>query len=298
MILSSPNPLYIGRFAPSPTGPLHLGSLYTALASFLDARHHGGRWLLRIDDLDTPRNVDGAADAILHCLHDFGLDWDSEIDFQSRHVDEYTDQLHALFKAGNLYACRCSRKDLIGHALYPGYCRDAAYADDNRSALRVRTDMRRIAFHDGLQGHIDQNLSMEHGDFVVRRRDGIVAYQFAVVLDDRRQAVNHVVRGTDLLDSTPKQIYLQQLLDYPAPAYLHLPVIVDSKGQKLSKQTLAAPVDNRNSEQTLWQLLELLRQNPPAELQGAPVAEQLRWAVTHWQPQALKKIRAIESPIH
>jgi len=205
--------------------------------------------------------------------------------------------LHSLFQAGSLYACRCSRKDLAGHAIYPGRCRDAGHADDDHSALRVKTDERLLVFDDGLQGRISQNLGLEHGDFVVRRRGGIVAYQFAVVLDDQRHAVNHVVRGADLLDSTPKQIYLQRLLDYPTPDYLHLPVIIDTNGQKLSKQTLAAPVDTRYPEPILWQLLNLLQQNPPAELRGAPVAEQLQWAIAHWQPQALKKIRAIQPPI-
>lgn len=254
--------------------------------------------MLRIDDLDTPRNVNGAANAILACLRRFGLTWDGEVDYQSAHLAEYRRILQRLFDTDTLYACRCSRKDLQGLGVYPGRCRALNHPNDAQGALRVRTDDRQIEFNDGLQGHISQNLASEHGDFVVRRRDGIIAYQFAVVVDDSRQGVNHVVRGVDLLDSTPKQLYLQRLLGYPSPAYLHLPVIVDGNGQKLSKQTLAAPVDTQQPEATLWRLLNLLAQNPPAALQRAPVTEQLQWAIAHWRPQALKKIRAIQAPIH
>lgn len=294
LILSIVTFPYIGRFAPSPTGPLHLGSLYTALASFLDARRQNGLWLLRIDDLDTPRNVKGASDAILRCLEAFRLHWDRDCDFQSRHLEQYQDYLDQLRAQGRLFACRCTRKQLTTAAIYPGTCRDQAYPTDEMASLRVLSDNRQIDFHDALQGDFSQNLAGQHGDFILRRRDGIIAYQFAVVVDDQRQGINHVVRGNDLLDSTPKQIYLQQLLGLPRPAYLHLPVIVGSDGCKLSKQTFAAPVDSQRPTQTLFQLLQLLQQQPPPPLRQAGIDELLQWAINHWQPQALRKMSRIE----
>ncbi|WP_330165402.1 tRNA glutamyl-Q(34) synthetase GluQRS [Methylomonas sp. LL1] len=288
----------MGRFAPSPTGPLHLGSLYTALASYLDARRHNGLWLLRIDDLDTPRNADGASDAILRCLERFGLHWDGNVYFQIQHLEHYQQILATLQHQQWLYACRCSRKTLANTPIYPGYCREAGFVDDESSALRLKTQDRQIEFDDALQGFISQNLIREHGDFIVRRKDRIIAYQFAVVIDDYNQRINHVVRGADLLDSTAKQLYLQQLLGYPMPRYTHLPLIVDQQGNKLSKQTLAAPADDSHPESTMFLLLRLLRQNPPAELANAPAELQLQWAIAHWKPLALKKIRAIQPPIH
>ncbi|WP_332095599.1 tRNA glutamyl-Q(34) synthetase GluQRS [Methylomonas rhizoryzae] len=284
----------MGRFAPSPTGPLHLGSLYTALAGFLDARHHGGQWLLRIDDLDTPRNISGAADDILRCLQRFGLQWDGEVYYQSRHVDAYQRELTGLARHGLLYACRCSRKDLAEHAVYPGYCRDLGLPLEPGTTWRLKTRDRLIAFEDAIQGHFEQNVGLEHGDFVVRRKDDIVAYQCAVVVDDYLQGISHVVRGADLLESTIKQRYLQTLLGYPQPHYRHLPVIVDAQGQKLSKQTLATPVDERNPRQTLFLLLQLLRQDPPSGLNEATLADQLEWAIVHWQPNRLSGLRAVQ----
>ncbi|WP_337998546.1 tRNA glutamyl-Q(34) synthetase GluQRS [Methylomonas methanica] len=283
----------MGRFAPSPTGPLHLGSLYTALASYLDARRHRGQWLLRIDDLDTPRNVSGATDAILRCLNRFDLHWDGNVYYQSRQSDSYAETLERLRQQRWLYACRCSRKALAGTPVYPGRCRDAGFPIDAASAWRLSVSDLSIRFQDALQGWIDENPALEHGDFIVRRKDGIVAYQFAVVIDDFRQQVNHVVRGVDLLDSTSKQRYLQNLLGYPEPHYMHLPVIVDSDGNKLSKQTLAAPVDDAQPSATLFSLLQLLRQNPPLILRKATVSEQLDWAIAHWNPRTLEKTRII-----
>lgn len=284
---------YVGRFAPSPTGPLHLGSLYTALASFIDARYHNGQWRLRIDDLDTPRNVQGASDAILRCLEQFELYWDGEVYYQSQHVSRYHALLHDLIHAGQIYACRCSRKQLAQQLIYPGNCREAHFPDNEQAALRVKINAQPIDFEDDCQGKISQKLTEEQGDFIVRRRDQIIAYQFAVVVDDHDQGVNHVVRGVDLLDSTAKQIHLHQQLGFKLPNYLHLPILVDAQGQKLSKQTLAAPVDTQNPSLTLWRLLKMLRQNPPENLRKMAINEQLQWAIGHWQPHALKKIRAI-----
>lgn len=253
---------------------------------------------MRIDDLDTPRNVDGALDAILHCLQRFGLHWDGEVYYQSQQLDAYQQILSELRQQQWLYACHCSRKTLGHAAVYPGHCRDAGFSFDEPSAWRLKTLDLQIEFDDALQGKVSQNLAREHGDFIVRRKDDIIAYQFAVVIDDYLQQINHVVRGVDLLDSTPKQIYQQQLLAYPQPHYMHLPLIVDAEGNKLSKQTLAAPVDDANPASTLFLLLQLLQQNPPFSLKNASISAQLDWAISHWQPLALKKMRAIQPPIH
>jgi glutamyl-Q tRNA(Asp) synthetase len=282
----------IGRFAPSPTGPLHLGSLYTALASFLQTRSQQGLWLLRIDDLDTPRNVKGAADAILTALDTLGLHWDGSVDYQSRHIDTYHDRLQQLAKNQQIYPCICSRKTLT-EDIYPGVCRHRQLPPDEPYALRIKSDPRTISFLDELQGLISHNPAQEHGDFILKRKDQIIAYQFAVVIDDDRQQVNHVVRGIDLLGVTPRQIYLQQLLGLPTPVYMHLPVIVDSHGYKLSKQTKAAVADLTAPHSVMFTLLNLLRQNPPDELQYASTAEQLDWAIAHWNPAALKNLQTI-----
>ncbi len=292
------NPHTIGRFAPSPTGPLHLGSLYTALASFLQARSQQGRWLLRIDDLDTPRNIKGATDAILKTLEAFGLLWDDEVYYQSRHIDVYNGVISDLQRSGLIYPCTCSRKTLAtdgGTDIYPGICRDRQAPPDEPHALRVKVDNRSIAFQDELQGLISHKLAEQDGDFIVKRKDNIIAYQFAVVIDDDLQHVNHIVRGYDLLDETPKQIYLQQLLGLSAPRYMHVPVIVDEQGYKLSKQTQATAVDLKAPQRVIFELLRLLKQNPPVELQQAPAADLLDWAIEHWNADLLKNAHAMSA---
>ncbi|WP_366945061.1 tRNA glutamyl-Q(34) synthetase GluQRS [Methylobacter sp.] len=290
----------MGRFAPSPTGPLHLGSLYTALAGFLQARSQQGLWLLRIDDLDTPRNVKGSADILLKTLEAFGLHWDGEVYYQSRHLDVYNDVINDLQKNQLIYPCTCSRKTLTASDrgqsqpdIYPGICRDRQTLPDGPHALRIKTDNRIITFQDELQGLISHNLATQDGDFIVKRKDRIIAYQFAVVIDDDLQHVNHIVRGFDLLDATPKQIYLQQLLGLVTPRYMHVPVIVDQQGYKLSKQTQAMAVDLTSPDRVIFELLVLLKQNPPVELQEAPVTELLGWAVEHWNPVLLKNAHAV-----
>jgi glutamyl-Q tRNA(Asp) synthetase len=254
--------------------------------------------LLRIDDLDTPRNVSGARENILRCLDRFGLNWDREVFMQSHQLSRYESALSYLEQNQWLYGCRCSRKHLENTAIYPGHCRDAQLAIDSSTALRVKSQDLTIEFDDFLTGKVCHNLANQDGDFIIRRRDQIIAYQFAVVVDDFQQGVTHVVRGADLRDSTPKQIYLQQLLGYPTPAYMHLPIVVDQNGAKLSKQTLAVPVNEENPSRTLFLLLQLLQQNPPATLANSDIQTLLNWAIAHWQPLALKKVRAIQPPIH
>ncbi len=292
------SPPYIGRFAPSPTGPLHLGSLYTALASYLDARSQQGQWLLRIDDLDHFRIIPEATDQILTVLDKLGLHWDGEIYYQSRHIEHYQAILEQLQKQDRLYPCTCTRKKLAELGpVYPGTCRRQAAASGTAFALRLKTDAAAIHFTDRLQGVIQQNLAQSCGDFIIKRKDGVIAYQLAVVVDEQQQNISHVVRGLDLLDSTPRQIYLQQCLGLPQPDYMHIPVIVDQHGVKLSKQTQAKAVSAQQPGQTLWLLLELLQQQPPEAIKPAPPPEILRWAIEHWRPEKLKKIRAIEQRI-
>ncbi len=282
---------YIGRFAPSPTGPLHYGSLYTALASFLEARSQQGSWLLRIDDLDTPRNRPGSVDSILKTLDAFGLHWDDSVAYQSQYLDVYHEVLDQLVENKLIYFCTCSRKALT--EIYSGVCRGKETPPKSPHSYRIRTDNRNISFKDELQGLISHNLAKQHGDFILKRKDQIIAYQFAVVIDDHRQNINHVVRGYDLLNSTPRQIYLQQILGLVTPNYMHVPVIIDEQGYKLSKQTRATAVDIKKPEAAIFELLTLLKQNPPRELQYAPSTELLSWAIEHWNPGVLKNCRAI-----
>lgn len=284
---------------------MHLGSLYAALASFLDARSHQGQWLLRIDDLDTPRNVKGAADNILKTLETFGLTWDSSVAYQSQCLDVYSDTLATLTKSQLIYPCVCSRKTLATPRteaarpdVYPGTCRDRKTPPDSPYSLRIKTDQRVISFQDALQGLISHRLAEQDGDFVIKRKDQVFAYQFAVVIDDHLQQINHVVRGVDLLEATPKQIYLQQILNLVTPEYLHVPIIIDQQGYKLSKQTLATAVDIRTPQAVIFELLVLLKQNPPQALANATVDELLDWAIEHWNPAPLKNSRAISQRIY
>ncbi len=307
---------YRGRFAPSPTGPLHFGSLVAAVASFLDARHRGGAWLVRMEDLDGPRCVPGAAADILRTLECFGLQWDGAILYQSRRTEAYAEALHQLRERGAAYPCACTRREIADSALhgvdgliYPGTCRNGIPSGHELPgqgaartyAWRVRTDRAVqagtepgvVAFDDEVQGRIVQHLEREIGDFVVRRADGLYAYQLAVVVDDAFQGVTHVVRGADLLASTPRQIYLQRLLGLPTPHYMHVPVAVDERGEKLGKQTLAAPVERTRPQETLWRVLSFLRQSPPAELRAERVASMLNWAAAHWDSGTLRGLRSL-----
>jgi len=257
--------------------------------------------LLRIDDLDTPRNVKGAASDILKTLETFALFWDHSVAYQSQYLDVYDDILNTLTKAQLAYPCICSRKTLEAATtsatslpdVYPGFCRNRKTLPDSPYALRIKTDQRIISFHDRLQGFISNNLAKQHGDFIIKRKDRIIAYQFAVVIDDSLQQINHVVRGVDLLESTPRQIFLQQILGIATPNYMHVPVIIDREGYKLSKQTLATAVDIKKPQTVIFQLLVLLEQHPPQELANAPLEEMLAWAIAHWNPAPLQYSRTI-----
>lgn len=278
-----------GRFAPSPTGPLHFGSLVAALGSFLEARRRGGEWLVRIEDVDAPRTAPGATTAILRALERYGLHWDGPVVRQSQRAVHYQTALESLRDVGWVYPCTCSRQMLAscprgrdGAPIYPGTCRAGPRPLDRLPALRVRVTDAPLTFQDAVQGECRQRLERAVGDFVLRRADGVFAYQLAVVVDDAAQGVTHVVRGADLLDSTPRQIYLQRLLGLSTPDYAHLPVVVDARGDKLSKQTGARPLDERWAGPTLTAALRFLGQRPPPELAGEPVAAIIAWAVAHW----------------
>ncbi len=294
---------YRGRFAPSPTGPLHFGSLVAATGSFLDARHQQGEWLLRIEDLDPPREIPGASDSIIRTLEQFGMTWDGPISYQSQRSHLYDEALGQLKQQGYLYDCGCSRKEIADTAVvsetglvYPGTCRNGLAPGRNPRSVRVRADPLVCSVRDRLQAPLQQQLASEVGDFIVRRADQLFSYQIAVVVDDAEQQISHVVRGADLLDSTPRQIYLQQLLGLPTPAYLHLPVAVDSQLAKLSKQTFARPVmpDERNS--AVINALRFLRQPLPDSVHDASVEELWQWAIDHWDVTALPACRVLASP--
>lgn len=289
VLLVDPPPLR-GRFAPSPTGPLHFGSLIAALGSFLAARSRGGEWLVRIEDVDTPRTVPGAADAILRSLEHCGLTWDGPVSHQSRRLDHYQAALERLLGAGLAYPCSCTRRELAGgmracdgSPIYPGYCRAGVRHPARPHAIRLRVPNAELTFQDAIQGRYRQNLGREVGDFVIRRADGRFAYQLAVVVDDAAQGITQIVRGADLLDSTLRQIHLQGLLAVPTPHYGHLPLAIDEHGAKLSKQNHAPPLDDRVPGPALWAALRFLGQHPPAALAAAPAAEILQWALAHWR---------------
>jgi glutamyl-Q tRNA(Asp) synthetase len=277
---------YIGRYAPSPTGPLHFGSLVAALASWLDCRQAEGRWLLRMEDLDQPRVMPGAADTILRQLEDFGLHWDGEVVFQSRRTALYEAALERL--QDKVYSCTCTRRELDDSALaidgarvYPGICRNGA-SGSRAPATRVRTTAERIDFIDRVQGPQSQCLERDIGDFVLRRADGQFSYQLAVVVDDAAQGVTDVVRGADLLQSTVRQIWLQRLLKLPTPRYLHVPVVVNERGEKLSKQTHAP--DARRED--IPAALRFLGLEAPSDV--APAAL-LSWARGAWSVARLPR---------
>lgn len=289
---------YRGRFAPSPTGPLHLGSLVAAVGSYLEARTHGGEWLVRMEDIDRPRVVRGAADEILRTLEACAMEWSGPVVYQSNRTEAYHCALHALRQDAKLYPCACSRREIadtgvagIEGYVYPGTCRDGLPAGRSARAWRVSTRGARVGFEDAIQGRLEHDLEKQIGDFVLYRADQIYAYQLAVVVDDAEQGMTHVVRGADLLDSTPRQIYLQQLLELPPVRYAHLPVAVDARGEKLSKQTLANPIDNRNAGSEVVGALRFLGHAAPVDLAGATLGEIWDWALENWRLENVPRVR-------
>jgi len=298
----------IGRYAPSPTGPLHFGSLVAAVASYMQARSQGHAWYVRIEDLDPPREVPGAADTILWQLEAFGLRWDGTVLYQSERTDAYVDAVDRLKRLGLAFDCGCTRREArtgsrgLEGPIYPGTCRNGLAPGRAPRSVRLRVPAGERTVMDGLQGRIGQDLSRDVGDFVLRRADGLHAYQLAVVVDDASQGVTEVVRGADLLDSTLRQVYLQQCLGLPTPSYVHLPVMVDQHGDKLSKSSGAGAIDADRPVIELVRAFRALGLRPPPVLNGATVEEAIGWACESWtldrvprgRSQPLKSLSATE----
>jgi glutamyl-Q tRNA(Asp) synthetase len=292
--------IYRGRFAPSPTGPLHFGSLVAAVASFLEARTAGGEWLVRIEDLDTPRVVPGSADAILHALEVLHFEWDGEILFQSTRNDAYAHALERLVREGRAYPCSCSRSEIEAaqtttrpegdEARYPGWCRTGIRVPGRDLAFRFRIHDGAVQFRDKLQGPITIDLTTDC-DFVIKRRDGLFAYQLAVVVDDAEQGITHVVRGVDLLHSTARQIQLQRTLGFREPEYAHVPLVIDENKMKLSKSAGSGALDLSRPSDQLWRALRFLRQSPPLELRLSGLSTLWQWAIQNWRVQSLNGLR-------
>jgi glutamyl-Q tRNA(Asp) synthetase len=298
---------YRGRFAPSPSGPLHFGSLVAAVGSFLEARTRGGEWLVRIEDIDPPRCRPGADDQILRALERLGLTWDGPILYQSTRRDAYVEAFEQLRAAERLRPCRCSRAQLAalpsnlsrspGEELrHPPECVAGSHRAATTPAWRLRVPDLEFEFVDRVQGPQIQNAARSGGDFVVRRRDGGFAYQLAVVVDDAAQGVTDVVRGADLLESTVRQILMQRSLRLPGVTYMHLPLAVDASGAKLSKSGVAPDTGNAVPTQLVVAVLEFLRQAPPPELRRAPLEEVWAWARQQWQPSRFSGMRSGAAP--
>ncbi len=294
---------YRGRFAPSPTGPLHFGSLVAAIGSYLDAKQQHGKWLVRIEDLDTPRTVNGASDNILRTLEAYGLQWDETVIYQSERNDFYQAAFDRLHTSHLLYPCVCSRKEIADSTLqhgeepiYPGTCRNGLALSKAVRGWRIRVNNACIRFSDQLHGIIVQDLASKVGDFVLLRADHVFAYQLAVVVDDHAQGITHVVRGADLLLSTTRQIYLQQQLGFATPSYMHLPVAVNAQGEKLSKQTQAPAVERTNVAETFFAALVFLQQQPPPELRNQNVEQIKNWAIHNWRADRLSSSSSLRPP--
>lgn len=291
--------LSIGRFAPSPSGPLHFGSLLAAVASFMQVKHQGGKWLVRIEDIDPPREVAGASDTILQQLEQHGLYWDDNIIYQSNQLARYIEILTDLKTQQLTYHCECARHRLnLLNGIYDAKCHKLYLTDKNTSvrisisdtlkALGQEHD--RINFCDTVMGDYTQSLIQDVGDFVLRRRDGLISYQLAVVIDDHLQGITEIIRGADLIDSTPRQILLQQCLGYKTPTYGHIPVAKNNYGQKLSKQHHAKQLPQTNEHKQLWLALDWLQQSPPQELRDSCVDDIISWGIKHWDINKIPKI--------
>ena len=276
-----PASAYRGRFAPSPTGDLHFGSLVAAVGSYLQARSQGGKWLIRIEDIDPPREVEGSSKRLITDLKDFGLISDEPVVFQSDRLAEYQHALDQLLYTNKAFHCGCSRRHLPESGIYPGTCSNGIPPDRTARSIRLRTQKAEITLNDRVQGEFRQNLGSEVGDFIIRRGDGLTAYQLATVVDDEWQGITEIVRGADLLDSTPRQIFLQQQLGYSTPSYAHLPVVLGENGNKLSKRTEADPVSGDNRGETLAACLKFLGHNLPEDIRD--VENILAWGTENWQ---------------
>jgi glutamyl-Q tRNA(Asp) synthetase len=287
--MAAPHTPYRGRFAPTPSGPLHFGSLVAALGSYLEARSRGGEWRVRIDDLDRPRVVPGATDAILRCLERLGFEWDGPVVLQSQHMAAYHAALHALRQAKAVYPCGCSRSEVEAHAvrgkegpIYPGTCRSGLAKDRRARAWRMRVDEHVVAFEDGLLGPQRIDLRCETGDFVVYRADQVYAFHLASAVDEAQLGITDVVRGADLLESSARQLYVIRTLHLHAPRYVHLPIALDAHGIKLSKQTGAQAVDTSRPGAVLSAVLRFLNQPAPPEIEQASLEEFWAYAIAHW----------------
>lgn len=288
--------IYRGRFAPSPTGPLHFGSLIAATGSYLQAKHQNGLWLLRIDDIDPPREEKGAADNILQTLEDFGFEWDENVLYQSSRRQRYQEAVDSICESGLAYPCSCSRTHILkntpnnhGKLVYPGFCRNGPLINNENSkeaveySFRIRCDSEPVQFTDSIQGKQVTDLSKHCGDFILKRRDHYFSYQLASGIDDAEQGITEVVRGSDLLTCTANQLYIQKALNLSNPQYCHLPIAVNPKGQKLSKQTHATPIKANEAIVLLHKTLKFLGQMPPIELIDGSQEDIWNWAKTHWR---------------
>lgn len=294
---------YRGRFAPSPSGPLHFGSLIAATASYLQARSQQGEWFLRIDDIDENRTVKGADQHIIQTLEQFAFEWQGEIIYQSHCKTDYQDALQQLIQQHLIYSCDCSRQKIRQQTqqgaygyIYNGHCRHKKTISAEH-ALRLRTENKAITFDDAILGHQQQNLETEVGDFIVRRRDQLFAYQLAIVVDDEKQGITDIIRGADLLDSSARQIYLQQQLAYTTPRYAHLPLATSPQGGKLSKLTAAPAINPQDAVSELFKALLFLGQQPPKEALQSDINSLWQWAIQHWSLQKIPPQKNIIVPL-
>ena len=285
------NPVPVtGRFTPSPSGDLHFGSLVSVVGSYLEAKSVKGSWLLRIEDIDPPREVAGSATCIINDLYRLGLVWDGPVLYQSSRLDAYQHVVDQLLEKGLAYPCACSRKDLPASGIYPGTCRNGISGGKDPRSVRFRIASNECVFADKLQGRISDYPAAISGDFIIRRADGLYAYQLAVVVDDAFQEVTQVVRGTDLLDSTSRQICLQKALGFTTPEYLHLPLALSAEGKKLSKRVQADPVHHQNPACAIGLALDFLGQKPPT---GLSLEDLWDWALKHWNSDLIPRHNAI-----
>lgn len=281
---------YRGRFAPSPTGPLHFGSLIAAISSYAQARQKKGKWLVRIEDLDLPRCDSTSTTHILKALEAYGMQWDEDITYQSQRNEFYQMALDTLIAKKLSYGCACTRKQInqgLSSGIYPGTCRNGLKEASSARSIRFRTQHQQISFEDKVQGQYSQNISNDVGDFIIRRSDNLFAYQLAVVVDDEEQHITEIVRGSDLLDSTPRQILLQQSLGYSTPSYMHIPLALGSDGCKLSKQASANPVNTGDPRPTLINALTFLKQQPPRDLHESNIETIWQWIIEHWTTKTI-----------